>query len=163
MLKIKLTQGKYALVDNADYEFIDSFKWLFSGGYAKRGIRVNGKNTFILMHRLINKTPDDLHTDHINGNTLDNRKKNLRTVTARQNIFGRRPSKNRTSIFKGVHLKKSTGRWYASIFARGDRFFLGGHSNEIEAAKAYDEKAKELFGDYAYLNFGGPKPQMENK
>lgn len=85
--------GNKALVDDEDYEHIKSFgSWYENdGGYALKKTRINGKNVSLRMHVLINGTPKRLHTDHINGNRLDNRKENLRTVTASINAWNMKP------------------------------------------------------------------------
>lgn len=81
---IYLSQGKAALVDSEDYEWLNQWVWsLHSIGYAYRRDYSTGKSIF--MHRLINKTPIGMHTDHINHIRLDNRKRNLRTVTQAEN------------------------------------------------------------------------------
>ena len=99
------------------------------------------------MARLIMYAPEGMDVDHKNGDPLDNRRKNLRVCTHRQNCQGRRPNKNCLSKYKGVSWFK--GKWTAMI----NQKYLGRFDNEINAAKAYDEKAKELYGEYAYINF----------
>ena len=108
MKKIKLTKGKYALVDDADFSRLNQWKWCYNeNGYATRGThkRINGERISInySMHRLINKTPDNLFTDHINRNKLDNRKSNLRTITHQQNCFNLSPGKRNKSGCRGVY------------------------------------------------------------
>jgi len=105
--------------------------------------------------------------DHINHNTLDNRKKNLRICSQHANCVNRQAAKrrspNRASIFKGVYKTHSRSRgiyqrrerrlWEARIFCKGVRYLLGCYKEEIDAARAYDAKARELFGEFACLNF----------
>lgn len=124
MKKIKLTKGKYAIVDDEDFEFLSQFNWQCdSSGYAVRDIggRKNKKRT--LMHSLLNKTPKGFHTDHINRNKLDNRKVNLRTTTPSQNILNSKISKNNTSGYKGVQWYKN--RWVARIKFNYKTMYLG--------------------------------------
>ena len=78
---------------------------------------------------------------------------NLRLCTQAQNIYNALPRLNCTSKYKGVYRNKKTNRYHAAIQHKGKKFYLGSFKNEIDAAKAYDKKAKELFGEFAYLNF----------
>lgn len=114
---------------------------------------VNSKPTVIRMHREILglKPGDGLVADHINQNTLDNRRQNLRISNKQLNGMNR-PGNNPRSGFKGVTF--SYGKWNASISIKGKRLNLGYFKDKVEAAKFYDKKAKELFGEHAYLNFG---------
>lgn len=157
---IELTQGKFAIVDDEDYDFLMQWKWHVSEGYAKRtGKKKDGKLRFknIFMHRVINKTPDNKLTDHINFNRLDNRRKNLRECDYLENI---RNSKKRnvsaSSKFKGVHWNNYHSKWGSSIRKdKGITEFLGYHENEIDAAIAYDSAASAYHGEFACLNFLG--------
>jgi len=159
--RIPLTQGKYAIVDVEDYEKLAKYKWYLSNNsrcsYALRTIRwENGKNgrTNILMHRLILEPPEGKIIDHINHNSLDNRKANLRFVTTAQNAWNaRKRSGKHTSKYKGVSFHKRDRIWQTKICCKGKDIFLGNFEDEKAAAIAYDEKAKELFGQYAVLNF----------
>src|SRR3990167_164487 len=110
MKKIKLTQNKYALVDDEDFKELNQSKWLCdSSGYAGRDVGGRKNKKRILMHRLLNNTPKGFHTDHINRDKLDNRKENLRTTTCSQNILNSKLSKKNTSGHKGVEWYKN--RW----------------------------------------------------
>ncbi len=104
------------------------------------------------MHRLIMNAPAGLVVDHIDGNSLNNRKTNLRICTQAQNIHNSRPRRNRSSKYKGVFWNKVNKKWSVSIRKGDKRIYLGGFDDEIEAALAYDRKAEELFGEFAYLN-----------
>lgn len=116
MKRIKLNHGKYALVDNEDFDFINQWTWRVNNcGYANRtqylgGGKKNQKQVGIQMHALINKTPKGFHTDHINHNKLDNRKKNLRTATSSENGINR----------KGLQTNNKSGHtgiyWYANAW-----------------------------------------------
>ena len=156
MKRIPLTRGQFAIVDDADYDYLMLWKWyaLASkiGFYA---VRYTGgtKGEAVLMHREIlglNKG-DGKYTDHKNHNTLDNQRYNLRVCTCRENLRNRKPNKNTSSQFKGVY--RCRNRWEAGIRNYGRRIYLGKFISEIEAAKTYDAKAKDLFGKFAYLNF----------
>ena len=152
---IPLTQGKFAIVDAEDYERLSKYKWHVDKGdstyYAARGIV--GKN--FRMHREILNAPEGLVVDHRNHNGLDNRRENLRLCTVAENNMNRRPSKraNKSSRFKCVSWDKRRKRYQAYIQQNGKTVRIGRFKSEVAAAKAYDEKAKELFGEFAYLNF----------
>jgi hypothetical protein len=154
-LKIPLTQGKFTLVDNADYEWLNKHKWYVNHGYAVSGFPVR-----LRMHRLIlglDKT-DSRECDHINGNKLDNRRFNLRICNKSQNQQNR-ISRTGSSKYKGVTRHKKTGRWQAQIRHQGKRYYLGLYINEVEAAQAYNERAKKLFGEFARLNILKEEPE----
>ncbi len=159
--RIPLTQGKYAIVDVEDYDRIAKYKWYAAKCdrrfYGQRKVVLkNGKcGTYtIRMQRLILKPQQGKIIDHINHNGLDNRKANLRFVTPLQNSWNaRKQSGKHTSKYKGVHFHKRNRRWQTKIRCKGKEIYLGNFKDEQAAARAYDEKAKELFGQYAALNF----------
>jgi hypothetical protein len=155
--RIKLTQGLYALVDDEDYERINKYKWYANKiRYTYYAVSANyGKeyNGSTLMHRAILGDPAGIPIDHINHNGLDNRRENIRTCSGSQNNMNSRKSINRTSKYKGVSWCKSSIRWQVDIGIMGKGIYLGHFNNEIEAAHAYDTKAKELFGEFANTNF----------
>jgi hypothetical protein len=105
------------------------------------------------MHRMVVNAPKGLFVDHINHNGLDNRKANLRICTNLQNLRNKRPKTGCTSEYKGVHWCKGRNKFRANIYLNKKAIHLGYFHDEIAAAKAYDEKARELFGEFAYLNF----------
>lgn len=150
---IPLTQGKFAIVDAEDYDWLSQYKWCAAKNrgtfHAHRGS--NGKT--VLMHRVIMRAPKGVICDHRNHNGLDNRKSNLRFCTPAQNQYNKRPKKGCTSRYKGVVWRNDSKKWRAQIGYHRKRIRLGNFGNEIEAAMAYDKKAKELFGEFAYLNF----------
>ena len=149
---IALTRGYFATVDAADYEWLSQYKWTaLVTGSKVYAIRAHQGKT-ILMHREIMQPPDGFVVDHIDGNSTNNRRQNLRTCTRCQNLYNSRPRCSR-SQYKGVRYDKRTGRWVAEITHRGRKYYLGSFEDEIDAAKAYDRKARELFGQYAHLNF----------
>jgi len=154
MKRIELTQGKFALVDNKDFDWLDQWNWYFNPqGYATRHqyIKVsNGKykNRIIRMHRLINNTPDGFETDHINRNKLDNRRENLRTVTASINRFNQGLRRDNTSGIKGVSWDKSKNIWKVRIWKNYKEFFLGGFSN-LEDAILVRKQAEKIYYNIA--------------
>jgi len=151
--KIPLTQGKFAIVDYDDYDFLMQWKWSCnSGGYALRRQQLQYKGKTIWMHRVINNTPDDLVVDHIDGNPLNNTKINLRNVTVRQNRLNNAGYKKSSSKYKGVSFDSKTMRWRAYISTEKQFKSLGYFKDENEAGIAYNNAAKILFGEFAYIN-----------
>jgi len=132
MKKILLSQGKFVLVDDRDFILLNSKKWYFSHGYAMR----DEKDGRIYMHRIINNTSDNLQTDHINRNTLDNRRKNLRAVTRSQNKMNTGMWKHNTSGYKGVSWIKKDKKWLSQIKINNKNISLGHFINIKDAIKA---------------------------
>jgi hypothetical protein len=158
--KIELTKGKFAIVDPENFEELNAHKWYAAGCnnnfYAVRYAgRTNGKKKFISMHRqIMGGTPPGFIVDHKDGDGLNNRKENLRIATSAQNNCNcRKTFKKTTSKYKGVCYNKQRNKYRADIGHNSHRKFLGHFDNEIDAAKAYDEAAKRLHGDFAKLNF----------
>lgn len=146
--KINLSRGLFAIVDADDYAFLSQWGWWAENSRGKiYAVRYENKKR-ICMHRLVNKTPKGLETDHINGNSLDNRKKNLRAATHKQNARNRKPHKGGTSKFKGVHWCKGSQKWRAMIKIGDKLTSLGYFRCEIEAVQAYESAAKEAFGEF---------------
>ena len=159
MKKIPLTRGKYALVDNEDFEYLNQWKWHTTKlGYAIRtdskGI-VGGKpkNSVVYMHRVIMDTPKGFVTDHINSNKLDNRKKNLQVCKQGMNVAKKSNQSNNTSGYRGVTFNKRKGKWMARFTLGNKTWFLGYHLNPEYAAKLYDKTASRELGRFAVLNF----------
>lgn len=146
MKEIKLTQGKFALVDDEDYEMLMQYKWHTQNGcrtnYAHRSYRENGISKTIPMHRLIMKDNSHNLIDHINGNGLDNRKENLRIVTKRQNAQNLHI--NKSSKYACVHFNKLSKKWRSNIRIGKERIHLGYFTNEEDAYKAYLNKLEEI-------------------
>ncbi len=151
MKEIRLTQGKVALVDDEDFDLVNRYQWRFDSGYAKTGQYKD--NTRHNMAELIKGVlPKGVIWDHIDTNKLNNQKLNLRESTQQQNGLNRGLNKNSTSKMKGVFLCSSTGKWRAQITPNGKKISLGRFTSLEEAALAYNKKAKELFGEFAYQN-----------
>lgn len=153
MKEIPLTKGKVAIVDDSDYEGLSKFKWhALNGKYAARSVwdSKTKKKRILLMHREIAGFPEGLDVDHINLNTFDNRKVNLKAITHQHNCFNR-PGLKGHSIYKGVN-KVSNGAWSARITVSDKRINLGTYKTEEDAAKAYNIAALELIGEAAMLN-----------
>ena len=156
MKQIQLTQGKYALVDDEDFEWLNQWKWYYGqSGYACRQVHqgyIDGKQKQrkIYMHKEILQVKG-FFTDHKNGNTLDNRRTNLRAATNQQNQLNRgKPSNNRTG-YKGVYPTWG-GRWRARLFIHRKGINGGTYDTKEEAATAYNLIAKEHFGEFAQIN-----------
>lgn len=149
MRHIKLTRGKFAIVDDGDYGKLNKHKWCHSNGYATR--RSGGK--IIFMHRVILNVAKGAETDHKNHNKSDNRRCNIRICTKSQNNQNRKRYDGSASQYKGVHWNGLLKKWRAQIVLDYKKVHIGVYCLEIDAAKAYDAKAEELFGRFAYLNF----------
>lgn len=159
--EIELTKGKVAIVDDEDYEWLIKLKWHYNPrqnektttGYAVHNITIApNTQTLVYMHRMILNVPKDVKVDHINGNTLDNKKSNLRVASAQQNNFNRKHHDNVSSRFKGVCWHKRDKIWAAGICRDGKIMFLGYFDDEIQAARAYNKAALKYFGEFAKLN-----------
>ena len=152
--RIKLSWGKWAIVDAEDYGRLRKYKWcaIYSGRswYAKT-FGMDG--TVLSMHRMVVDAAKGLIVDHIDHNGLNNRRSNLRLCTRKQNNYNTRPRKGCTSKYKGVSFSKEKNRFRVFINYNKKQYYIGVFKDEIEAAKAYDKKARELFGEFAYLNF----------
>ena len=159
---IALSQGKFAIVDADDYEQLAQFKWYALKDskndtfYAYRQEKRKG----ILMHRQILSAPAEMLCDHINHNGLDNRRANIRLCTNAQNQHNQRPHTGCSSCYKGVCWNQNKTKWQAYIRLNNRKYHLGCFDYEIDAALAYDDKAVELFGEFACLNFTH-RPEMK--
>lgn len=159
MITIGLTRGKVALIDDDDFERVSKFKWtsLYNPNnkkwYARRAVGGRGRQTTIYMHRFILNAPKGIQVDHINGEGLDNQKRNLRLATNAQNHQNQIKPVASKSGFRGVSFDKRRNKFYARIWLNGRRISLGRFQTAVEAARAYDEAAVKLHGEFARLNF----------
>jgi|WetSurMetagenome_2_1015567.scaffolds.fasta_scaffold52028_2 hypothetical protein len=143
------------LVDTDDWNKISQYKWYITKwGYNFYAISTKRiiENKEIVMHRFILNAKRGEIVDHKNRNSLDNRKENLRIVTNQQNIWNQKLHRDNTSGYIGVHWNKRDKRWLAYIKYNNKMLYLGYFKDKIEAALAYNNKAKELRGEFAYLN-----------
>jgi len=158
MKEIPLTQGQVALVDDEDYERVTQFKWHayynkgVRGFYALHNLRIGCRHTTIYMHRFITNAQPNEKVDHWNHNTLDNQKHNIRRCTDLQSVANRRSYVNTSSPYKGVWWDRKHKKWAVQITRNRKTLSLGYFTDPKKAALAYDAKAKELFGEFAYLN-----------
>ena len=177
-LIIESSRGTFTvLVDEDDWEKINEHTWFLKWDNKKKSDRYYVKTHIphpdgswiprsdrpgqrrrrrktLAMHRFIMNPPENMQIDHINGNGLDNRKCNLRVCTNAQNSANKPPQRNNKSGFKGV-TKSSANRWRAEIgdHHTGNRQRLGFFKTAEDAARAYDDAARERYGEFAWLNF----------
>jgi hypothetical protein len=165
----KIARGRVALVDDEDYELVIQYRWYVretlrgagkrnSGPYAVTmiGSKQAGTRTSLGMHNLITGISGIDHRDH---NGLNNQRYNLRPATDLQNLRNTRGRLGFTSEYKGVYWSKQKRRWHALITIDGHGRHLGFYISDTEAALAYDDAAREHFGEFACLNFPEGVPQ----
>ena len=150
--EIPLTQGAVTIVDDTDYDWLNQWSWYLStGGYAQRSVYTGSGYTTIFMHRVILKASAGVEVDHTSRDCLDNRRVNLRLCTGAQSSMNRAKTERKcSSKYKGVSWDRY--RWAAYIYKEYVKRHLGRFKCEEDAARAYNEAAKELFGEFAVLN-----------
>lgn len=157
---IPLSRGLKALVDPSDFPSLIKHKWhsIDASNKTYASTYLSGRGTRIFMHRLILNAQKGQEVDHIDGDGLNNTRLNLRFVTRQQNCFNSgKTQRVTTSKYKGVSRCSVRNRWKARIKINQKAIDIGRFVNEIDAAKAYDQKAIELFGSFARLNFERPE------
>jgi hypothetical protein len=161
---IKLSRGFVTTVDEADYAELSKYAWSARysesarSWYAYRTARVQGKTVTYQMSREIMKLAprDPRQVDHNDHDTLNNTRSNLRIATRKQNCQNRRRRTDNKSTYKGVSWNSSiskAGAWRVQIWINGTNKLIGHFEDPIEAAKAYDRRARLEFGEFAYFNF----------
>lgn len=153
-----LTKGRVALIDSADAERVLAHKWSTGvkncGQRSGRKVKGVARETILLHRFILGDVPKGMDVDHINGNRLDNRRCNLRAATRPQNAVNRvRTDSRNTSGYRGVTYNKPWGKWVAQLRHKTGSRHLGGFNTPEEAARAYDEAARRLFGEFAQTNF----------
>ena len=157
---ISLTRGFTTIVDDEMYDILSLRKWCAAVSERKgtayaihAGLKdqLTGKRTHVMMHRVICGAPRDMVVDHINHNTLDNRRENLRICSVSENNRNLRPRRNQACKFKGVWLLPN-GKWRARLTFNSVGVHIGCFDTMTEAANAYDAKSVELFGEFAMTN-----------
>lgn len=145
-------KGLTMLFDVRDAQFIESRKWQV---FFNKSGRPHVRDGHGLLTRQLLSAPEGLHVDHINGNTLDNRRCNLRICTHAENQWNRKHGYGATR-FKGVALlsdPRAVSRWRATVQRSGRRYTIGTFKTALAAALAYDAAAVQLFGEFAAPNF----------
>lgn len=150
---IQLTKGCVTIVDDEDYEKLIRYSWFAKKNHKKFYAQRRSGMKHFQMHDEIMQPPPGFSVDHINGDSLDNRRYNLRLASQRQQCYNRKKIDNTSSRYKGVCYHIGKKKWQTNIKIYGQVKYLGTFTDEIEAAKAYDAAARELFGDFARLNF----------
>lgn len=155
MREIVLTKGKVAIVDDSDYEWLNQWKWYAQACgnryyAARRNGRKNG-HKLLLMHRVVLDAPPSKDVDHVNGNTLDCRRSNLRLCTESQNLHNRgKVSSRNTSGYKGVYPDRPTGKWRTRIMVNRKIIELGLFETPEAAAEAYKKAAIKHVGEFSH-------------
>jgi hypothetical protein len=150
MAIIKTKKGEEIIVDNRDYEWLSKFTWhIDSKGYARRHLRVDGKDTKIRMHQEIMNTPAGYQTDHINGIKTDNRRCNLRVCTHSENMSNRGANFNNKTRLKGVSKKNDRKTFRAEITVDKQRIYLGSFLTSEEAYQAYIAASLQYHGAFS--------------
>jgi hypothetical protein len=141
------------LVDPEDEWLLRDFSVYFHKG--DKYVRIYSKETGKrYLHRVITGATKGMDVDHINGDRLDNRRSNLRVCSRSENMKNARKRSRCSSKYKGVTWVKSKKRWRAQITmveCKGSKH-IGYFKSEIDAARAYNEAAKEYFGEFAKIN-----------
>lgn len=155
--EIALTRGQVAIVDDEDFQRLNAVKWFAHRApngkfYACRQVRcADGKQRPEWMHKVVLGISRDVEGDHIDGDSLNNRRGNLRPATSQQNLCNRDLFRNNRTGFRGVVIRR--GRFVAQITSHQRTFYIGQFGTAEEAARAFDAKASELHGPFARLNF----------
>lgn len=144
--QINLTRGMVTIVDIEDFDLLNKYKWYAHNTGKSFYAATNVEGKIIYLHKLL--LNDVGIVDHINGNTLDNRRCNLRYVTMQQNAFN---SKSRNDLPKGVCFDKQTGKYIAQIMFNGKNIKIGRFNSIDDAAIEYNKRAKLLFGEFARI------------
>lgn len=164
-MELQLVSKKHGiysvLIDDEDYSVFKAYTWYLdfrrkSRIYLRASVLIS-KNTYeyLYFHRIITNCPKDKLVDHIDLNTLNNQKSNLRIVTNSENLRNQPIPKSNKSGYKGVYLYKSgqfAGRYSVSLVVNKKRIWGGYFDTDIEAAKKYNELALIHHGEFAYLN-----------
>lgn len=158
-LEYPIRGNEITLIDAVDLELVKSYPWHALKGHHTTYAIVPGKT--IYLHRLLLNPSPAMTVDHINGNGLDNRRKNLRIATRAQNQWHRGPTVKNPLGLKGV--RRDGKRFVAGIRANNAYFHLGTFDSPLEAALAYNDAALSHHGPFGYINLPGNKPRLKPK
>ena len=154
--------GYRVIIDDDDWDKVKMYRWHVDQVYLRRSGNYyfrtrpykNGQRITLVLHKYVKGvSPEGMYIDHINRNTLDNRKENLRFVTPQQNKYNQKTRKDNTSGYKGVGVQTHCKRYIVRIVYGGKRHSLGTFDSPEDGARVYDKKALEVFGEYAVTNF----------
>jgi hypothetical protein len=147
---IELTRGFVTEIDDPDFGLIARYRWhaTGSGDYIYAATKVSSRK-LLYLHRLLLGAPAETSVDHINGNRLDNTRKNLRTCSHAENMRNRRTNENSKSGVKGVYWDARRNKWRSGIKANGIKYDLGAYQTLEDAAAAYAKAAAQLHGQFA--------------
>lgn len=154
---VSLTKGLEAAIDACDVPLVEPHNWharIKTGAATYAAYRLStsdGKRVSVLMHRVIAQTPDDLDTDHRDGNGLNNRRSNLRNATKSQNMHNARQRADNSSGYKGVCWHKRKGKWEARIRLNGRQNHLGYYDTPEAAFEARSKAAHTLHQEFARM------------
>jgi HNH endonuclease/AP2 domain-containing protein len=155
---IPLSQGKFALIDEADFPRVSTLNWFLSQGYAKTHDPAKKRQKITLDFFLLNP-PEGFEPDHIDRDPLNCRRGNLRAITHAQNMQNRGANRNNTSGYRGVSWHKQAGKWVAQASIGTKHVSLGLFTSAEEAARARDAWIRENHGPFASLNFPEDPPR----
>jgi hypothetical protein len=158
MKEIPLPNGKYAIVDDEDFDWLMRYKWSLNGhGYVHRNVPCEliraGHSPNVRMHREIMGFPEGMEIDHANGDRTDNRRCNLRICTKSQNLANQTGDPRSKSGYWGVYWNKGKKMWRANINVMGKCILIGYFETPEEAARARDLEVIKQHGEFARLNF----------
>ena len=156
--RISLTRGQFTIVDDEDYKELNQFNWHAHWCISTKSFYVERRRlkrdptgpTGVSMHRFIMDAPKGMQVDHINHDTLDNRKDNLRICTVSQNAINKGKNSTNKSGHKGVCWHKRHNKWIAQIRVSGRILHLGYFLNKEIAAQAYKDASRKYHGEFVF-------------
>ena len=150
--RIPLTRGQFAIVDDDDFELLSRNKWCCTLIHKNLYVMRREMGKIIYMHRVIMNPLPGMVVDHIDGNSLNNTRSNLRICLQRDNAKNVSTQSNNTSGYKGVHWRRDRKTWKVEICANGKRVYIGSFHDLQSAVLAYNDAALKYHGEFARLN-----------